>query len=304
MSLFKVNILGCSSATPTRRHSPSCQVVDYRGRLMMIDCGEGAQREMRRQGLKYSRLTDIFISHLHGDHCFGLPGLLSTMSLHEKGGRLTIHMFREGIEVFKPFIDFFCGETSFEIDWQPLQPAGRHVVLETPSLVVESFPLYHRIPAVGFRFTEKEKPRHLRGDMIKFYNIPVSQLAAIKEGADFVTADGEVIANKWLTTPADKPMSYAYCSDTMADRRVAEAVRDVDLLYHEATYADDNEHLARARGHSTARQAGVIAREARAGRLVIGHFSKRYDDESPLLKEAKEEFDNTIMANEGLSIEL
>lgn len=304
MSQFKVNILGCASAMPTRRHRPSCQVIDYRGRLMMIDCGEGAQSGMREMGLKFSRLTDIFISHLHGDHCFGLPGLLSTMSMHEKGGRLTIHTFKEGIDIFKPFIDFFCGDTTFEIDWQPVSPTGRHVVLETQSLTVESFPLYHRVPCVGYRFTEKEKPLHLRGDMIKFYNIPVKELHAIKAGSDYVTPDGTVIANERLTSPADRSASYAYCSDTMADRRVAKAVEGVDLLYHEATYGDDNEQLARKRGHSTAREAARIAREAGARSLVIGHFSKRYDTEQPLLDQALEEFPSVTLANERLTIDI
>lgn len=304
MSLFSVTILGCSSATPTRRHQPSCQIVDYRGSLMMIDCGEGAQSGMRRFGFKFSRLTHIFISHLHGDHCFGLPGLVSTMALHQKGGCLTIHMLPEGIAVFKPFLDYFCRDTPFSIQWQPLSATATRVVLDTPALTVESFPLYHRVPCVGFKFTEKPKRRHLRADMIKFYNIPLTRLAAIKEGADYVTPAGEVIANSRLTTDADPQASYAYCSDTVADPRLIPSVAGVDVLYHEATYADDNAQLAAPRGHSTARSAAALARSAGVGRLVIGHFSRRYSSEDSLLAEAKEEFAATTLADEGLRIDL
>lgn len=287
--MFDVYILGCGSATPSRRHQPSSQIVDYRGNLMMVDCGEGAQTGMRRAGLKFSRLGHIFISHLHGDHVFGLPGLLSTMDLHEKGGRVVIHIFKEGIDVLKPMIDFFCRESTFEIVWDIVNPSGHHVVLETPTLIVESFPLYHRIPCVGYIFREKPGQRHLRGDMIKFLNIPIKDLAAIKSGNDWVRPEsGEVIANERLTTPADPSRSYAYCSDTMADPRVARSVKGVSVIYHEATYADAEGHLARQRGHSTARQAGEIARQAGVERLVIGHYSKRYSDEELLRRQAVE----------------
>ncbi len=304
--MFDVYILGCGSATPSRRHQPSSQVIDYRGNLMMVDCGEGAQGGMRRLGLKFSRLGHIFISHLHGDHLFGLPGLLSTMDLHQKGGRVVIHIFKEGIDVLKPMIDYFCHETSFEIVWEPVDPVGRHTVLDTPSLTVESFPLYHRVPCVGYIFKEKEKARHLRGDMIRFFNIPIRDLAAIKAGADWTRPDtGEVIANGRLTTPADPSVSYAYCSDTVAKARVAASVKGATVIYHESTYADSESHLAAQRGHSTARQAGEIARQAGARKLVIGHYSKRYPDSGPLRLQALEGAGGeieVIAADEGMKI--
>ena len=305
-SMFKVHILGCGSATPTRRHRPSCQIVDYRGNLLMIDCGEGAQLEMRRQGLKFSRLSHIFISHLHGDHVFGLPGLVSTMALHEKGGRLTIHTFGEGIKILKPLLDYFCRDTPFEIVWSEVKPGQTMTLLDTPSLTVQSFPLYHRIPCSGYLFREKPKARHLNGEMIKFFNITIRDLAALKAGADWTRPDtGEVIANERLTTPADPSRSYAYCSDTIPSQLVAEAVKGVDLLYHEATYADDNACKARPRGHSTAREAGEIAREAGAGRLMIGHYSKRYKSEDALLEQARETFGGEVSAaDEGLIVEV
>lgn len=305
MAKFQVNILGCGSATPSARHQPSCQVVDFRDKLFMIDCGEGAQSWFRRMGLKFSRLGHIFISHLHGDHVFGLPGLLSTMSLHDVQGTVTIHIFKEGAELLKSWMDFFNRQSSFEIIYDIIEPGERRVIYEDSGLTVETFPLYHRIPCTGFIFREKPKARHLRGDMVKFLGIPVSQLQAIKNGADYVKPDGTVVPNDRLTTPADPSVSYAYCSDTMYDKRVARDVAGVDTIYHEATYHSSLEATACERGHSTSLQAAVTARDAGASRLIIGHFSKRYvQGEQPLLEEAVAVFPSTVLANEGLRIDL
>lgn len=304
MAKFQIDILGCGSATPTARHQPSCQVVDFRDKLFMIDCGEGAQSQFRRMGLKFSRLNHIFISHLHGDHVFGLPGLLSTMALHEITGSVTIHIFREGARLMKEWMDFFNRNAPFEIIYDVIEEGERRVVYEDAGLVIETFPLYHRTPCNGYLFREKPKLRHLRGDAVKFHAVPVSLMQSIKEGADFMKPDGTVIPNAMLTTDPDPSMSYAYCSDTLMDMRVAADVRGVDTIYHEATYDDSLEAQARERGHSTARQAGRIAREAGAKRLIIGHFSKRYNSEEILLKEATEEFPDVIVADEGLRIDL
>lgn len=304
MARFQVNILGCGSATPTARHQPSCQVVDFRDKLFMIDCGEGAQLQFRRMGLKFSRLNHIFISHLHGDHLFGLPGLLSTMALHEVSGSVTIHIFREGAELLKQWMDFFNRNSPFEIVYDVIEEGERRVVYEDSGLTIETFPLYHRAPCTGYIMREKPKLRHLIGEMVKFHNIPVWQLQGIKEGADFVKYDGTVIQNSYLTTEPDPCMSYAYCSDTLFDLRVAESVRGIDTVYHEATYDDSLADKARDRGHSTARQAAMIAKLAEARQLIIGHFSKRYRSEDVLLKEAKEVFGNVIAADEGLRIDL
>lgn len=304
MSDFTLNILGCGSATPSLRHLPACQVIDYRGNLMMVDCGEGAQLSMRRMGLKFSRLGHIFISHLHGDHCLGLPGLLSTLSLQQKGGAVTVHTFAEGAELFSRMMDFFCRDRTFNLKFNILDPKKRQVALETAGMTVESFPLRHRVPCVGFLFREKPKTRHLRGDMAKFYEIPVSQLQAIKGGADFVTPDGRVVPNSHLTTAADQSVSYAYCSDTVFNPALADVVRGVDLLYHEATYADDCAHKARERFHSTASEAARIASAAEVRRLLLGHFSKAYNNESRHLAEARAIFPATDIANEGLRLNL
>ena len=303
MADFKVNILGCGSATPSLRHMPSCQVVDHRDRLMMVDCGEGAQLAMRRMRLKYSRLNNIFISHLHGDHCLGLPGLLSTMALHDIEGTVTVQTIAEGAELFERIINFFCRERSYDLRFNIIKPE-RAVIYEDKSLSVETFPLYHRVPCVGYIFREKPKLRHINREMVDFYKVPVAMMHSIKEGADFVLPDGTVVANERLTTPAEPAYSYAYCSDTVYNPLVAEAVKGVDVIYHEATYTDDDAEKARQRGHSTAGEAAKIALEAGAKKLIIGHYSKSYADESGHIADARSIFPDTIAANEGLTIDI
>lgn len=304
MANFQIDILGCGSATPTTRHLPSCQVVDFRNRLMMVDCGEGAQLQMRRMRLKFSRLSHVFISHLHGDHFLGLPGLLSTLALHDTGGAVTIHAFREGLDILRQLMKVFCRETSFEIIYEEIAPE-RAVIFEDHALTVETVPLYHRVPAVGFFFKEKPCQRHMRGDMVEFLKIPVYQINAIRNGADFVREDGTVIPNDRLTLPADPSMSYAYCSDTTFDERVAAAIEGVDTLYHEATYLKDSEYKARPRGHSTAAEAGRVATLAGAKRLILGHYSQQYDSDEAFAEEAATTFSGEIIAaREGMKIDL
>lgn len=303
MERFEVNILGTGSATPSARHHHSCQVVNFRDKLMMIDCGEGAQIMMRRFGLKFSRLNHIFISHLHGDHVFGLPGLIGSMALHDRGGYLVIHTFEEGRKVLEPFIRFFNRDTPFEISFNIISP-GSGIIYEDRSLTVETFPLYHRVPCSGFIFREKPLQRKYLGEMGKFYNIPVHAINGIKNGNDYIMPDGTVIPNGRLTAPARKPLSYAYCSDTSMSHNVAKAIEGVDVVFHEATYDDSFGVMAADRGHATASQAARIALEAGAGCLVIGHYSKRYKDEQLLVEQARKIFPNTIGAMEGMTIPL
>ncbi|MDE5972922.1 MAG: ribonuclease Z [Muribaculaceae bacterium] len=302
---FTVNVLGCGSAVPTLRHQPASQVIDHRDRLFMVDCGEGAQLQMRRMKLKFSRVNHIFLSHLHGDHFLGLPGLLSTMALHEKGSAVTVYTFKEGAEIIGSMLRFICGDTPFDLRFRILTPGSREVIYEDQSLSVSCFPLYHRVPALGFIFREKPKPLTVNGDMVKFHQVPHYMIPSIRSGADFVSPDGTVVPNSHLTLPAPPAMSYAYCSDTMFDPRVAADVEGTDTIYHEATYGESEAHLARPRGHSTAAQAGTIARMAGARRLILGHFSKRYFDETPLVEQARAEFNgDVIAANEGMKINL
>lgn len=298
---FRVHILGCGSATPTARHRPSCQVVNAHGKLFMIDCGECAQLEFRRQGLKFARLGHIFISHMHGDHFLGLPGLLSTMALHGKEGDITVHIHPEGARLLQEIMAVLCRETPYTLHYDIIEPGSSRVLYEDRSLLVETFPLYHRVPCSGFIFREKQPRRPLLADMLEHYAVPLAQRRAIAEGADFVSDDGRVIPNAWLTRDPAPAASYAYCSDTMRRPAVAEAVRGVRTLYHEATYDDAQAFKAAPRGHSTARDAAIVARTAGASRLVLGHYSKTILDENALVAQAAEEFVGEITAAaEGL----
>lgn len=300
MEKFEIDILGCGSATPTTRHNPSSQIINVRDKLFMIDCGEGTQLQLRRSKLRFGRLTRIFISHLHGDHCFGLIGLISTLGLLGRTGDLVIHSVPGLEEILRPEIEFFCKDHPFQVRIETFNPKESEIIYEDRSVAVKTIPLKHRVPCAGFLFQEKQQEAHLIPDLIKFYNIPIKELAKIKQGANFITEEGNVIPNARLTTPAEPARSYAYCSDTAYDERIIPIIEGVDLLYHEATFADSDAARAKQTGHSTAHQAAQIAKRANVKKLMLGHFSARYPDNQILLDEAKGIFENTILANEGL----
>ncbi len=298
MEPFEIHILGCGSALPTTRHNASAQIVKIGNKQFMIDCGEGTQVQLRRQHIHFSFINHIFISHLHGDHCFGLIGLISTFALLGRTAPLHIYADPNLEEVMKPQIDFFCKGMNYPLFFHSIDATRQEVIYEDNTITVESIPLKHRMPCCGFLFREKPKKRHLIGDVVNFYNIPAYMRQAIKDGADYITPDGETIPNNRLTKEADRSRSYAYCSDT-APCNISLQLKDVDLLYHEATFADSEKERAAQTFHSTARQAAKAASDAGAKRLLIGHYSSRYDTPEILLKEAQEIFPATIAANEG-----
>lgn len=304
MEKFELHILGCGSALPTTRHFATSQVVNLRDKLFMIDCGEGAQMQLRKSRLKFSRLNHIFISHLHGDHCFGLMGLISTFGLLGRTAELHIHSPKGLEELLAPMLNFFCHTLAYKVIFHEFDTRQASVIYEDRSMTVTTIPLQHRIPCCGFLFAEKDRPNHIIRDMIDFYKVPVYELNRIKNGADYITPEGEVIANARLTRPSDPPRRYAYCSDTIFRREIAEQISGVDLLFHEATFAESELARAKETYHTTAAQAGRIAVEAGVRRLVIGHFSARYEDENVLLKEASAIFPDTILAKENLCISL
>lgn len=304
MEKFEVHILGCGSALPTTRHFPTSQVVNIREKLYMIDCGEGAQMQLRRSKLKFSRLNHIFISHLHGDHCFGLIGLISTFALLGRTATLHIHAHKELEILMRPWLDYFCRGIDFTVEFHAFNGNESEIIYEDRSVTVSTIPLKHRIPCSGFLFAEKQTPAHIIRDMIDFYQVPVYELNRIKNGGDFITPDGKVIPHNKLTTPSNPPRKYAYCSDTIYLPQNRELLEKVDLLFHEATFAHENEARARETFHTTASQAAILARDANAKQLLIGHFSARYEDESCLLKEAQQIFPNTVLAKENLCIKL
>lgn len=303
MAEFSIHTLGCGSAKPTLRHQPSCTVVDHRDTLYMIDCGEGAQRDFQAHRLKFSRLRHIFLTHLHGDHVLGLPGLLSTLALGSQGGRITVHTFAEGIEILKEILSFFARDLSFDLEFNEIKPEEA-VILETPSLTVRTVRLEHRVPCVGYVLEEKPKPRHIVRDMVDFHGVPYSMMNRIKLGEDFVKPDGTVVPNERLTTDADKSLSYAHMSDTIYMPGLHEKIGPVDLLFHETTYLDCNEAEAKARFHSTARQAAKVARDAGVGTLLTGHYSSRYKDDEGFRREAEAIFPRVILNREGLVTDL
>lgn len=301
MSSFILHTLGCGSAKPTVRHLPSCTVLEHRGTLYMIDCGEGAQRAFQQARLKFSRLRHIFLTHLHGDHVLGLPGLLSSLALGNEGGKITIHTFAEGEKILRTILDFFAKDLTYELDFNIIEPADA-IILDTPSLTVRSIRLRHRVPCVGFIFEEKPKPRHIRRDMIDFHQVPVYKIRGIKDGADFITPEGKVIPNSSLTSEADPSVSYAHIADTIYMPELASKIGSVDLLYHETTYLDEHQSEAKARYHSTARQAATVAWDSGAKMLITGHYSSRYKDDNKFAEEAKTIFPNVILNKEGLTV--
>lgn len=304
MEKFEVHILGCGSALPTTRHQATSQVLNIREKLFMIDCGEGTQVQLRRSRLRFSRLNHIFISHLHGDHCFGLIGLISTYAMLERTAQLHIHAHADLQKLLAPQLDYFCKGMTFEVVFHPFNPGEQAVIYEDRSVSVETIPLRHRLPTCGFLFREKPTSRHIRREMIDFYQIPLCMINRIKSGEDYLLDDGTCIPCDRLTLPADPPRSYAYCSDTAYLPRIVDQVRGVDLLFHEATFASSEAVRARQTCHSTAEQAASIARDAQVKKLLIGHFSARYETEDVLLQEAKTVFPDTLLASENLKIEL
>ena len=304
MEKFELHILGCGSALPTTRHFATSQVVNLRDKLFMIDCGEGAQMQLRKSRLKFSRLNHIFISHLHGDHCFGLMGLISTFGLLGRTAELHIHSPKGLEELLTPMLNFFCHTLAYKVIFHEFDTRQTSVVYEDRSMTVTTIPLQHRIPCCGFLFAEKARPNHIIRDMVDFYKVPVYELNRIKNGSDYVTPEGEVIANTRLTRPSDPPRKYAYCSDTIFRPEIVKQLSGVDLLFHVATFAESELARAKETYHTTAAQAARIALEAGVRQLVIGHFSARYEDESILPKEASAVFPNTILAKENLCISL
>lgn len=294
---FSVTILGSSSALPTSKRFPTAHLFNSNERFFLIDCGEGTQIQLRKFRLRFSKISHIFISHLHGDHYFGLFGLISSFSLLGRNSDLHIYA-HAGLEKM-----IECQFTNYSINFNLVFhkiPTHKELLLyEDKNLTVSTFPLKHRIPASGFLFKEKERELNLRKDVISKYNLSIKDILTIKKGNDYLWEDKKIIKNEQLTYPPYQTRSYAFCSDTAYYPKVAEYVKNVDLLYHEATFAEDMKEMAKKSTHSTAKQAAEIASKANVGKLLIGHFSSRYKNEKLIENEAKEIFENTEAVVEG-----
>jgi ribonuclease Z len=301
---MKLTILGSSSALPTSERFPSAHVLNAHERLFLIDCGEGTQMQLRKNRIRFGKINHIFISHLHGDHIFGLYGLLSSFSLMGRKTPLHLYAPENYQNILRSHLNDFDINLSFEIDFIPLKGNDPFLILDDKYLTVTAFPLKHRVPAFGFLFREKLSDRNIIKDKIDEYQIPSVRIPAIKKGEDFVMPDGSVIRNSELTLPPHEQLSYAYCSDTSYFKRLASFVKGVTLLYHEATFDKSLNKLAEITGHSTTLDAAKTALNAGAGTLIIGHFSSRYKTISFLVEESRELFPATYAAIDGKSYEV
>lgn len=304
MEPFRIHILGCGSALPTLRHQASSQIVEIHGKMMMVDCAEGTQIMLRRSRVAFTRISSVFISHLHGDHCLGLPGMISTFGMLDRRAPLSVYAPVEYESMFKAQLNFFCSALSYDVIFHPVDTTRQQIIYEDRSMTVETIPLDHRVPCAGFLFREKPTLPHIRREMIDFYKIPTSQINNIKHGADWSDEDGHLIPNSRLTEPAAPGRSYAYCSDTRYMPKLHEVVKGVNLLYHESTYDKTMSANTRKYYHSTAEEAARVAKDAGVGKLLLGHYSARYEDERVLLNEALPVFPNTELSQENMVIDV
>ena len=302
---FKLTVLGCSSATPTLYRHSSAQVLNVNERLFLIDCGEGAQMQMRKFKIKFQRVDNIFISHLHGDHYLGLMGLLFT--LHLLGRTKEIHIYSD--PDLKQIIDIQLeiSKTNllYPLIFHAIDSSVSQNIFDDEILSVKTIPLDHRIPTVGFLFSEKQKERKIKKEIIAKLDIPDEEFSKIKNGSDFKDKKtGKIYKNSDITIEATKAVSFAYCSDTGYAESYLPLIKNVDFLYHEATFMKDREKNAREKFHCTTVDAATIAVRSGAKKLMLGHYSARYDDLEPLLAEAKQIFENTVLAEEGVVYEV
>ena len=300
---FKLTILGCNSAVPTVERHPTAQLLNANERFFLIDCGEGTQVQLRKYQLSFQRINHIFISHLHGDHYFGLIGLINSMHLLGRNKDLHIYAHKE----LKGIIDLQLSASNTELNYplffHPIPEDNEQVLFEDESIIVRNVLLKHTLKCSGFIFEEKKSKRKIAKEKIEELNIPYKKLKGIKEGADWIDGKGRVIKNSVITIENTPAHSYAFCTDTLYDETLAEKIKGVDLLYHEATFKKELSERAKETGHSTTFDAATIAKKAAVKHLIIGHFSQRYRNLDELLTESKNTFSNTYLAKSGLVLD-
>jgi ribonuclease Z len=296
---FSLTVLGSSSALPAPMRNPAAHVLNVHEHFFLIDCGEGTQMQLNKFKINLNKINNIFISHLHGDHLFGIFGLLSTYNLLNRKNDLHIYAHPEINKTIKYYQDNFGENLCYNIIIHPFKASISKLIFENKHITVETVPLKHRVPTVGFLFREKEKQKNIRKELVTQYNIPIKDIVKIKQGADYITSSGKIIRNEELTLPPYKIRSFAYCSDTVCTEKIIPKIYGVSLLYFETTFMDKDKKLAKMTYHMTASQAATLAEKAHAERLLIGHFSTRYKDINPLLNEAKNIFENTEAVEDG-----
>ena len=302
---ISLKILGANSAIPLSGRNPTSQFLTISNRHFLIDCGEGTQVQLRRNGVGFGRINHILISHLHGDHFYGLVPLLSTLHLLDRHKEIHIYAPPALEQGIYDLLKLSHATLRFTIVFHALDMKERALVYEDKAVTVHSFPLRHSLPCCGFLFTEKERPRNIRKDALEKYSIPTAEIRQIKQGKDWTDEKGELIENAKLTTAPLKSLSYAYCTDTSPVSNLSELIGlNPDILYHEATFTEEHAKRAKQTKHSTAKQAAEMGISVGTKNLLIGHFSVRYDDLNELLNEAKAVFPNTYLAQEGYTFNL
>lgn len=296
---FKVTILGSGAALPTSTRNPTAQFIECNGRRILIDCGEGTQVQFRKYGVKFQRIEHILISHLHGDHYFGLVGLLSSMHLLGRKKSIEIYAVEELKEIVLKQIEYGGSRLSFDIHFHVLKKNASGICFEDDQLSIEYFPLSHKIPTNGFLIRQKEKEAHLNIGRCQEDGVKVEYYHRLKKGEDIELVDGKILRSKTYTTPSDAPRSYAFCSDTCYHEPILPFISGVDVLYHEATFTEDMSDRAKTTKHSTASQAAKIAKKAKVGKLLMGHLSARYGDGLQHVSEAKPFFPNCEVVEDG-----
>lgn len=296
---FSVTILGSNSALPTSERYPTAQLLNVAERFFLIDCGEGTQMQLRRYKIKFTKIHHIFISHLHGDHMFGLMGLISTLGL--MGRKTDLHIFAHAdLEtLLQPHLNYFCVDLPYKVVFHHIDTKSFQPIFEDDKIIVTSIPLRHRIPTCGFLFTEKTGLPNIRKECIEKYDLSIAEIVKIKNGADLRLENDTIVPNDDLIIRTHLPRSYAYCSDTKYIPSLGEKLKGIDLLYHESTFTDAEKDLAKSTTHSTARQAATVALKAETSQLIIGHFSSRYKEIDVYLQQAREIFPQTEAAVEG-----
>lgn len=301
---FSVTILGNSSAKPTPHAHPSSQVVNLNEQYYLVDAGEGVQQQLIRRGINPLRLRAVFISHLHGDHCFGLFPLIATLGLEGKRTPLDIYAPAPMGEILEYHRRYFWDDLPYEVKWHEVRTTEHTIIMQNNTLEVWSIPLRHRVPTAGYLFKEKQPGRNVDKFKIEKYGLSIAQIVAAKRGEDITLEDGQIIPNDELTYIPYQARSYAYLSDTAYSAKAAERVHGVDLLYHETTYSTSEAMFAKGRGHSTTIEAAKVAAKAEAKRLIIGHFSSRYKSHETLVEECRTIFPNSDIAAEGMTFNI
>ena len=300
---MKVTILGCYAATPRTISNPTSQVLEISNRLFLIDCGEGTQVQLRKKKIKFSKINHIFISHLHGDHCFGLIGVITTFAM--LGRETDLHIYGpKGIKEFVLTPLRLSGSyTSYNLYFHELSSTESEIVFEDEKVLVRTIPLKHRVYTNGYLFQEKPKERKLNKEKAEQYNIDKCYYQNIKSGKDILLDNQQLIANSELTFDPDPSKSYAFCSDTVYHEDVIPIIKDVEVLYHESTFLENDMQYTERTMHCTAKQAATIALKANAKNLILGHYSTRYGSIEPFKTEAEEIFPNVYLAEDGREFE-